>query len=192
MGEVTERIAKHLMWMVIAGLSVTGCTPARYAYLNKVKSSPQREIARVKVQEPLVVINVPDTSVGQDVIAGTEISGPEEEGLVASNEKNTAVSLKKNNAIHHVLKSAKTVRAAKTTSLAGKAKAVKGMKALTSFKKPVKADDYDAGTHRGLLWSLVAAVLLVWLVGVLFTNVGGLVHILLAVALILVVLNLLS
>lgn len=43
-----------------------------------------------------------------------------------------------------------------------------------------------------MLWSIVAVLLILWLLGFTFNVAGGLVHVLLVVALIVVVFNLLS
>lgn len=50
----------------------------------------------------------------------------------------------------------------------------------------------QAGEGEGMLWTIVVILLLLWLVGLVLDVVGGLIHVLLVVALVVIVARMLS
>lgn len=171
-----KTITKGWRYLILLGVGsmLMACNPARYTYLRKVdaKSADVKTIASVeKEQMELMEEKEPSVPIME-----------EQDPVLASVDMNHIVLSKRPYSAHKAIRSTVSEKENLVNAALIQKKVAKK---LSHFKRK------DTVSRQGLLWSLIAAVVVVWLVGVLFTNVGGLVHVLLAVALILVIMNLL-
>jgi Flp pilus assembly protein TadB len=181
-GLITKSVAKHFVWVGLLMFFISSCSPARYTHLRKEKaerkeihlvSGPETQSEATALAEQVTEESTEGKYAEPDIIAPAE-----EPELYASASGSEYVSDKK---LARAVKKMKKLEKRLEMSVSPVVKAIKS-----------KESRAEVEARQGLLWSLVAAVLVVWLVGVLFTNAGGLVHVLLGIALILIVMNLLA
>lgn len=190
MEKLITNLAKHFAGLIVL-TQLVACSPARYTYLKKVKVETESQVMRESVSKIELASAATESKSWE---AG--LKPVEEPVLLADNSKEVKA--------HHVLRmvsrsgsliKSRLLEKHLDTKTPAQSKAER--KAYTErpyefMGANTQAVDYNVSGHHGFLWSLVAAVLIVWLIGVLFTNVGGFVHVLLGVALVLVVLDLLA
>jgi hypothetical protein len=190
-GLITKSVAKHFVWVGLLMFFISSCSPARYTHLRKEKaerkeihlvSGPETQSEATALAEQVTEESTEGKYAEPDIIAPAE-----EPELYASASGSEYVSDKK---LARAVKKMKKLEKRLEMSVSPVVKAAGNAAAVKAIKSKESRAEVEA--RQGLLWSLVAAVLVVWLVGVLFTNAGGLVHVLLGIALILIVMNLLA
>lgn len=187
-GWITKSGAEHFMWAGIIMFFISSCSPARYTHLKKVKAENTETLVTNVGKEAELPVAVKD--IGTDSRYAEPDIVPENE-LYASAGAVEETELGKKATERVIRKVKKIEKALERKGIVSPVNEKKDL-SVTSLQKKDKTSRAEVEAKQGLLWSLVAAVLVVWLVGVLFTNAGGLVHILLGVALILIVMNLLA
>jgi hypothetical protein len=188
-----EKFTRGMMGLLLLGGLITGCTPAHYTQLRKVKHEEGNTRLAVHRENQEAVPELPSARLEPVKVVEIEaeyIANAESPDWYASTGDEPALPTKRK--IRRASSARNAVMEAKSPLTHRAALTETGKDVKVSEKSRTEAaDEYKSEVRTGLLWSLIAAVIMVWLVGVLFTGSGGLVHVLLGVALILVVLNLL-
>jgi hypothetical protein len=201
MEQLITRLGKHLAGLIIL-TQLLACSPARYTYLKKVKIDNRTTALKEKQKpaettktEPVAITAInnkeelPDLN---EVSLGENLNTTEEPVLLADKSNKAVTSVRRH--IRRMLPNVEDLHAAKKPAKV-KPVAEKTTQRKAYTEAPAKsyaAVDYDSNARHGIMWSLVAALLIVWLIGVMFANAGAFINVLLGVALILVLLNLLS
>ncbi len=177
-----KNLKQTIFCLVIFSFLFASCSQQRYTYYNINKS----RTANVKVDKPNK-IHTP-VSINENVAEKNEnISEP-----LAEISKETVVEstkVQKPTAAKKVTKAIDQTLTSPFKALANVPVKINKVFPNNSNTMEAKAENRDGS---GLLWTIIIVILILWLLGFFVGNVGGLIHLLLVIALILIILSLLG